>query len=292
MKQLIAVVILTLSSHILLSQNELKHEIYFETDSYQIQETEYTRLLAFITTIHKKKVKKIAIFGYCDDRGSIAYNLNLSKQRAKAIKNIFVKHDIAPNLITNVDGKGEVYLEVVKADNVSTIRGLNRKTEIQVTYDVPLPSQNSVANDTIHATQATEKVYENETFKRLESELKVGDKITLQNLYFKNGYSNILPESVETLNTIAKIMAKRDNIYFTIQGHVCCTYQSRDAIDAKTKKRNLSLARAKFVFDYLVARGVKHNRMRFIGLKRKFPLGGDPKFDRRVEFKITHIAKK
>ena len=29
--------------------------------------------------------------------------------------------------------------------------------------------------------------------------------------------------------------------------------------------------------------------MKYVGLKHKFPLGGDPKFDRRVEIEITFI---
>jgi hypothetical protein len=31
--------------------------------------------------------------------------------------------------------------------------------------------------------------------------------------------------------------------------------------------------------------------MKYVGLRRKFPLGGDPKYDRRVEILITHVGK-
>ena len=31
--------------------------------------------------------------------------------------------------------------------------------------------------------------------------------------------------------------------------------------------------------------------MRYVGMRRKFPLGGDPKYDRRVEILITHVAE-
>ena len=30
--------------------------------------------------------------------------------------------------------------------------------------------------------------------------------------------------------------------------------------------------------------------MRHLGLRRKFPLGGEPKFDRRVEILITYVG--
>ena len=83
----------------------------------------------------------------------------------------------------------------------------------------------------------------------------------------------------------------KKNIYFTIQGHVCCTQNSRDAVDKKTQKRNLSVARAKYIYDYLARKGVDKKRMKYVGMRRKFPLGGDPKYDRRVEIVITYIAE-
>ena len=81
-------------------------------------------------------------------------------------------------------------------------------------------------------------------------------------------------------------------MYFTIQGNVCCTQYTRYAIDRKTKKRNLSEARAEYVYDYFAKKGVNKKRMRHLGLRRKFPLGGESKFDRRVEIVITYVDDK
>jgi len=91
------------------------------------------------------------------------------------------------------------------------------------------------------------------------------------------------------LENIANALLERQDIYFTIQGHVCCTQFSRDAVDRKTKLQNLSEARAKVVYDYFAKKGISKKRMRYIGLRRKFPLGGDPKFDRRVEIVINYV---
>ena len=129
-----------------------------------------------------------------------------------------------------------------------------------------------------------------EATERLKGNLKVGDKFKLNNVLFKTGYSKLLPESKETLKELAAILVEREDIYFTIQGHVCCTKYSRDAIDRKTKKRNLSVARAKFMYTYLAKQGVDKSRMKYVGMRRKFPLGGDPKLDRRVEILITYVG--
>jgi outer membrane protein OmpA-like peptidoglycan-associated protein len=125
----------------------------------------------------------------------------------------------------------------------------------------------------------------------LSGHLKAGDNIVLDNILFKTGYSYLLPESVKTLENITKVMVKRKDIYFTIQGHVCCTQNSRDAIDRKTKQRNLSLARAKYIYDYMAKKGVDKKRMKFVGMRRKFPLGGEAKFDRRVEILVTYAGE-
>ena len=70
---------------------------------------------------------------------------------------------------------------------------------------------------------------------------------------------------------------------------MCCTSFERDAVDRGTGKRNLSFSRARFIYNYLLKRGIDKKRMKYIGLKHKFPLGGDSKFDRRVEIEITSI---
>ena len=72
---------------------------------------------------------------------------------------------------------------------------------------------------------------------------------------------------------------------------MCCTANERDAVDRGTGKRNLSLARARYIFNYLIKNGIAKKRMKYMGLKHKYPLGGDPKFDRRVEIEITYIKK-
>jgi len=275
MKQLFFIILLFFQ--ISLGQNELTHEVYFETDRFDVPETEENRLLLFIQNLHDIDIEKISIYGFCDDRGSDTYNLVLSQNRANSIKTVFSNNEIDEGLITNVDGKGEILLKIVKEDDINKIRGLNRKVEIIV-----------VPKDKV---EVIEEVKENK--KTIYStELKKGDKVTLDKLLFKTGYSYLTPSSVPVLKRIADTLLKRKELYFTIQGHVCCTQNSRDAVDRRTKQRNLSVARAKYIYDYLAKKGVDKKRMKYVGMRRKFPLGGDPKYDRRVEILITYVADK
>lgn len=284
MYKLLFFLVLMLHSPLVFSQKELTHEVYFDTDKFEIPSTEESRLLLFISNLADIDIESIAIFGFCDDIGADSYNLKLSQQRANAIKTVFSNNEISEDLISNVDGKGRILLKIVEEKNVVKIRGLNRKVEIIVT---PKPPKK---------IELTEKKVEEPEKKKdaqelLKGDLKVGDKIVFDTILFKTGYSQIMPESKKILESIANILVERKDIYFTVQGHVCCTQNTRDAVDRKTNLRNLSEARAEFIYNYFAKKGVDKKRMRHIGMRRKFPLGGDPKFDRRVEIIITYVGK-
>ena len=265
------------------AQTTNTHVVYFETGKFNVTEIEVNRLVLFIQSLKDIEVERISIYGFCDDRGTDSYNLKLSQNRADAIKKIFSGLDMDENLITNVDGKGEVLLRVISSDNLNIIRGLNRKVEVRIDFKKPIITPEIETDEVEKQTEDNQLIKEN---------IAVGDKIILDNILFKTGYSYIEEESVPVLEMLAIALRGRPELNFTIEGHICCTRNSRDSIDKRTGKRNLSLARARFIYDYLVDKGIKRNRMRYVGLKNKYPLGKDPKFDRRVEIKITYIYNK
>lgn len=251
---------------------ELHHNVFFETDKYDVQPIEENRLNTFISSLDSLTVETITIHGYCDDRGTKTYNQLLSENRAETIKLYLLDSEFSTKQIKVIDGKGELPLNV--SDDASKIRQNNRRVEIVV-------SAKSSSNEIEKPTTQT----------ILKGDVKVGDKVRLKNIYFKTSYSTVMASSIPTLKEIAAILVEKKNIYFTIQGHVCCTHDTYDAIDRKTGLRNLSISRAKFIYTFLLQQGVEKHRMKYVGMRRKFPLGGDPKFDRRVEVLITHVGK-
>lgn len=254
------------------------HHVYFDTDKHTLNRSEIEGFNTFIKLLDSLTVEKINIYGFCDDRGTNAYNLWLSKKRASAVKQYFTDNEFSEDIITVIDGKGEIALDSSNIASIDMYRRNNRRVEI-----IAETPKKNIEKDAIELP-TTQDV--------LKAELKVGDNIRLKNVYFQTGYSVITPESVKTLGEIADILVEKDNLFFTIQGHVCCTHDTYDAVDRKTNKRNLSVARAKYIYNYLLKKGVSKHRMKFIGLRRKFPLGGKPKFDRRVEILITYISTK
>ena len=270
-------IVILLVGQFIQGQSQDSHVVYFDTGQYDVPVIETNRLVLFIQELKDIEIERVSIYGFTDDRGSDNYNLILSQNRANAIKKIFSKFNIDDNLISNVDGKGEVLLRVVSSENLSIIRGLNRKVEINIEYQ-------QEENKDVSRKQETPQIF--------SKDIAVGDKITLENILFKTGFSIIEKESINVLEKLAEALLIRKDIYFLIQGHVCCTRNKRDAVDKKTGKRNLSMARAKFIYDYLIKKGVKRSRMKYIGLKNRYPLGGETKLDRRVEIKITYISKR
>ena len=274
------VIILFLAGQLIQAQADNAHVVYFETGKYNVPNIETNRLVLFIKSLKDNQIERISIYGFTDDRGSDNYNLTLSQNRANAIKKIFSRFGVDDNLISNVDGKGEVLLRVVSSDNLNIIRGLNRKVEINIEYKEKDGVVVEIKEEDIGTKQF------------LSDNIAVGDKITLDNILFKTGYSSLEVESINVLEEMAEALLKRKDLYFTIQGHVCCTNNTGDAIDKKTGKKNLSLARAKYIYEYLIGKGVKKSRMKYVGLRNKYPIGGAAKYDRRVEIKITYISKK
>lgn len=270
----------------LVAQVDASHETFFETDKFDLIKIETVKLNRFISSLPKDKIEDISIYGYCDDRGSDAYNRNLSQQRADAIRAIFVAQGVADSIIKNSDGKGELLLTRLDNAGSEIQRMLNRKAEIIVSLKEPREVSPEIeeAEKEIEETKDRYKEFDDEPIVK-------GDRFLLKNILFKTNYSYIHGNSYKDLRKIAKYLKDHPEIIFKIQGHVCCIDHGRDGIDLKTGKRNLSEARAKFVYKFLSENGVSKKRMRYEGFGSRFPLGGDVKEDKRVEILVTYVKK-
>ncbi len=81
-------------------------EILFNTNSASLaKESEYA-LSRILQTIKNNQGKKIRIFGYTDNTGSLATNQRLSQQRAEAVKNYLVSNGVSASSIVEVKGMG------------------------------------------------------------------------------------------------------------------------------------------------------------------------------------------
>jgi outer membrane protein OmpA-like peptidoglycan-associated protein len=224
-------------------------------------QTEKARLFSFVKNLSKRGLLKIEISGFCDDIGAEKYNLILSQNRANVIRGVFSSLSFFPDKILSVDGKGEILLNVYPSGDPAIVRSLNRRVDVVVSYLDPATVSETNLKDT-------------------------SGPIVLNNVHFISGYSYLTRGSKKTLSSLAKTLSK-ESFSFVIQGHVCCTEGKIDALDKKTKERNLSVARAKYVYDYFLEKGIEKSRMSFEGFGHRFPLGGSADKDRRVEIVVS-----
>ena len=243
----------------MLGQFNVEHSVFFDTDVYDLTKTEKTRLQKLLSSVSTKDVLGIEIYGFCDDRGGENYNLELSQNRANAIKEIFTELSFFPQKISTVDGKGELLLNIIDEEDPNIIRAFNRRVDIVISYP------------------------EKEKFDKIPEKKET---YVLENVLFITGYSYLTRTSKRILDKAAETI-KNETFSFVIQGHVCCTEGRLDAVDKKTNMRNLSVARAKYVYDYFIEKGIAKNRMSYEGLAHSFPLGGSDDKNRRVEILIV-----
>ena len=109
---------------------EITH-IKFETNSFKITDESITLVDMAIAVLKNNPSYQLVVEGYTDNTGSEALNMNLSRQRANAVKKYLVGKGVNANRITTV-GYG---MKNPKSDNSTTEGRLeNRRAELKAKY--------------------------------------------------------------------------------------------------------------------------------------------------------------
>ena len=122
--------------------------------------------------------------------------------------------------------------------------------------------------------------------------LDAGDVLVLDNINFYPSSHQPLEESVPVLMDLVTTMKQIPTLHIKIEGHICCIKDMDDALDTETGDRNLSMARAKFIYAFLAKNGISRERLKYEGFGRRRPLieeektEEDAKANRMVEIRI------
>lgn len=123
----------------------------------------------------------------------------------------------------------------------------------------------------------------------VHGKLTVGQKIRIENLYFKADSVNLLPESYKVLEELAEFLQAFPSVAIEIGGHT-------NTIPPDDYCNHLSTERARSVKDYLVSLGVPANRLQHKGYGKTEPLISYDKYNKearlknqRVEIKILRL---
>jgi flagellar motor protein MotB len=127
--------------------------------------------------------------------------------------------------------------------------------------------------------------------KRIElSPIRVGEKLTLSNVFYEFDSWAIKKESYSELNRLARLLSDNKNITVEIGGYT-------DSIGTAAYNLDLSEKRARSVLNYLVGKGIIADRLRYKGYGATSPIGNNVTYDgrklnRRTEIRITGSKSK
>lgn len=110
-------------------QKIVLRNIFYLTDSYQLQETSQAELSKLVEFLSNNPSLKIEISGHTDNVGSDEYNLKLSENRARSVVDYLISKDIQSSRLI-YKGYGEMV--PIDSNDSETGRANNRRTEIKI----------------------------------------------------------------------------------------------------------------------------------------------------------------
>lgn len=205
-----------------------------------------------------KNIEIVKLLGYCDSVDTKNYNKKLAERRIENVRDLLEKSGLKFNKNLEKIAFGKDFKQ-------SKIQAENRKV-------------------TIFYSEEQSKPIESELTKLIRNS-KVGEIIKLPNIYFFNNSARIVPKSQSTLYDLLCAMEENPKLKIEIQGHICCQFN--------TDINDVSTARAKAIYSYLIRNKIDRKRMTFKGFGTSRPVHKIPERNeteadenRRVEILI------
>ena len=246
--------------------------VYFSTDESRLTPGHESEISDILQAYEVKNINRIEVLGYADLRGTDQYNQELSASRAKQVQSYIHEY------WTTLDK--EISLHAGGEDLNAPILSDARRVDILV-YTRPT---------------ATHILGDYNVDEIPVEELREGSLVRIKNLNFRPGRDLLLTSSIPQLKELEKIMHENPNMHIEIQGHVCCPdklTEYEDGYNLSSKTHDLSMARARNIYNYLIKKGIAESRLSYRGFGATVPLiypedsEHDKMQNRRVELLIT-----
>lgn len=214
--------------------SQQKLNVYFDFDKHELTEETVKKINSWIAEGKNYQVTKL--YGFCDWKGSNAYNDTLALKRVNEVYKFLKESEIDVTRDIEIRGFGEDFEQ-------SKIQGENRRvTIIYQEKEKPAPAK----------AEPTREV-----LKEWAKTAKKGDLIVLENIYFFNNSAKTVPKSEPTLYELFCVMNDNPKLKIEIQGHICCKLPGQYEV--------ISTARARAVYNYLIRKKVNRERMSYKG---------------------------
>ena len=145
--------------------------------------------------------------------------------------------------------------------------------------DVPAHEKFTIHNNVYNDQLGLNKVY--------MDELREGNSIALNNIYFEYNKDVLKPESKNQLDLLVKAMNDYESMKIEVVGHT-------DAKGTDDYNKKLSKQRSKAVKNYLKEAGIKSGRVKTVGMGEAMPIASNETdagraLNRRTEFRVLKL---
>lgn len=113
-------------------------------------------------------------------------------------------------------------------------------------------------------------------------EYDMPESITLSNLHFETGKSNLKPESIPQLDQLVDYLKRKTNLIIKIVGHT-------DNVGDDYNNLQLSQSRADVVMKYLIDHGISASRLQSKGFGETMPVADNNTAEGRAKNRRTEI---
>lgn len=262
--------------------------VYFPFNDSKLGETTRYVLDSVIYEGRLHTGQSLLIIGYADAVGTDEFNIDLSRQRAEAVKEYLLHSGFNQEDIRLLVARGESLAQAAPRPGGNPG---DRRVDI-VSKEKPAPK--------IKTIRLADRIQrEPDSLKPLTpgmvdlSTVRPGQTLVLENIYFYPGRHIVRKESIASLEALLASLKAHPNIKIRIEGHVCCVSPYViDAMDNDTQVEELSLNRAAAIRDFLVAHGISNDRLSIAGFGHRRPVvkpersEEDANRNRRVEIRV------
>lgn len=215
----------------------------------------------------------LQLSGHADSVDISNYNKALSMRRIQSVLKLLQEKDIAISESVRLDPLGEDFKQ--SKDQSENRRVTFSYRQKQKPNAASGPKEETVVEDpTLPADELNTGALSSRV-KNLFKFAKKGDLIRINNIHFYLNSEKVIPASEPVMQDLYQTLVDNPGLRIEIHGHICCNPNIYDT--------RLSFRRAKFIFAYLLKKGIPLNRLGYKGFGSAQPIYGIPERSMREE---------
>ncbi len=264
----------------------VRENVQFERNNWRLNGEQLERLRAFVAQSEGYIIEKIDVEGHCDHVGSEYFNMELSRKRAISVYDVltsvvpdqgdyevrFVGERHPVSLFEDDQNRCVMVVMYLLEPNVQVVSAPIERALFPEEFPFALVAEKKAEETPVIVQSKPEVKSKGEAPKSVNIPEDFRDKgrFSIENVHFHGNSCVVRSDSDESLQELADFMNYYDDVRIRIDGHVngkmgkgYLKKAARSNPERRQYKsgRELSLARAETVRDFLISEGVDESRI-------------------------------